>query len=163
MRASHSSSESPGIEEKRVDKTIFVNLPVADLANSTAFYEGIGFVKNDKFSNELASGMIWTDTIHVMLLTHEFWKTFTDKQIPDASKVAQVLLCLGLESRAAVDAMVERAAAIPGGRADPTPTQDMGFMYGRSFEDPDGHIWEISWMDPEAMENGPGELAEAQH
>ena len=163
MRASYSSSESPGIEEKRVDKTIFVNLPVADLASSTAFYEGIGFVKNDKFSNELASGMIWTDTIHVMLLTHEFWKTFTDKQIPDASKVAQVLLCLGLESRAAVDAMVERAAAIPGGRADPTPTQDMGFMYGRSFEDPDGHIWEISWMDPEAMENGPGELAEAQH
>ena len=163
MRASHSSSESPGIEEKRVDKTIFVNLPVADLASSTAFYEGIGFVKNDKFSNELASGMIWTDTIHVMLLTHEFWKSFTDKQIPDASKVAQVLLCLGLESRAAVDAMVERAAAIPGGRADPTPTQDMGFMYGRSFEDPDGHIWEISWMDPEAMENGPAELAEAQH
>lgn len=146
-----------------MDKTIFVNLPVADLASSTAFYESIGFVKNDKFSNELASGMIWTDTIHVMLLTHEFWKTFTDKQIPDASKVAQVLLCLGLESRAAVDAMVERAAAIPGGRADPTPTQDMGFMYGRSFEDPDGHIWEISWMDPEAMENGPGELAEAQH
>lgn len=146
-----------------MDKTIFVNLPVADLASSTAFYEGIGFVKNDKFSNELASGMIWTDTIHVMLLTHEFWKTFTDKQIPDASKVAQVLLCLGLESRAAVDAMVERAAAIPGGRADPTPTQDMGFMYGRSFEDPDGHIWEISWMDPEAMENGPGELAEPQH
>jgi predicted lactoylglutathione lyase len=163
MRASHSSSESPGIEEKRVDKTIFVNLPVADLASSTAFYEGIGFVKNDKFSNELASGMIWTDTIHVMLLTHEFWKSFTDKQIPDGSKVAQVLLCLGLESRAAVDAMVERAAAIPGGRADPTPTQDMGFMYGRSFEDPDGHIWEISWMDPEAMEDGPGELAEAQH
>ncbi|WP_422358358.1 VOC family protein [Qipengyuania flava] len=146
-----------------MDKTIFVNLPVADLASSTAFYEGIGFVKNDKFSNELASGMTWTDTIHVMLLTHEFWKTFTDKQIPDASKVAQVLLCLGLESRAAVDAMVERAAAIPGGRADPTPTQDMGFMYGRSFEDPDGHIWEISWMDPEAMENGSGELAEAQH
>ena len=146
-----------------MDKTIFVNLPVADLASSTAFYESIGFVKNDKFSNELASGMIWTDTIHVMLLTHEFWKTFTDKQIPDASKVAQVLLCLGLESRAAVDAMVERAAAIPGGRANPTPTQDMGFMYGRSFEDPDGHIWEISWMDPEAMENGPGELAEAQH
>lgn len=144
-----------------MDKTIFVNLPVADLASSTAFYEGIGFMKNDKF-NELASGMIWTDTIHVMLLTHEFWKTFTDKQIPDASKVAQVLLCLGLESRAAVDAMVERAAAIPGGRADPTPTQDMGFMYGRSFEDPDGHIWEISWMDPEAMGNGPGELAEAQ-
>lgn len=74
-----------------------------------------------------------------------------------------MLLCLGLESRAAVDAMVERAAARPGGRADPTPTQDMGFMCGRSFEDPDGHIWEISWMDPEAMENGPGELAEAQH
>ena len=155
MRASYSSSESPGIEEKRVDKTIFVNLPVADLASSTAFYEGIGFVKNDKFSNELASGMIWTDTIHVMLLTHEFWKTFTDKQIPDASKVAQVLLCLGLESRAAVDAMVELAGAIPGGRADPTPTQDMGFMYGRSFEDPDGHIFEISWMDPQMAADGP--------
>ena len=141
-------------------KLIFVNLPVTDLTRSTAFYEALGFEKNDKFSNEMASGMVWSETIHVMLLTHEFWKTFTDKQIPDATKVAQVLLCISRDSRADVDAMVTHAVTA-GGQADPTPTQDMGFMYGRSFEDPDGHIWETMWMDPQAAAEGPPETAAA--
>ena len=108
----------------------------------------------------MASGMVWSDTIHVMLLTHDFWKTFTDKQIPDATKVAQVLLCISRDSKADVDAIVTDAVDA-GGKADPTPTQDMGFMYGRSFEDPDGHIWETMWMDPQAAADGPPEIAQA--
>ncbi len=135
-------------------KMIFVNLPVSDLARSTAFYEAIGFEKNDKFSNDLASGMVWSDAIHVMLLTHDFWTTFTTKTIPDAHSSAQVLLCLSRESKEDVDSIVADATAA-GGKADPTPTQNMGFMYGRSFEDPDGHIWEVMWMDPVAAEQGP--------
>ena len=137
-----------------MSKLIFVNLPVTDLARSTAFYEAVSFTKNPKFSNEQASCMVWSDTIHFMLLRHDFWKTFTDKQIVDAPKGAQVLLCLTRDSRDEVDAMVARAGAA-GGALDPTPVQDMGFMYGRSFEDPDGHIFEISWMDPQMAAEGP--------
>lgn len=137
-----------------MSKLIFVNLPVTDLARSTAFYEAVGFAKNPKFSNEQASCMVWSDTIHFMLLRHDFWKTFTDKEIVDAPKAAQVLLCLTRDSRDEVDAMVAQAGAA-GGWLDPTPVQDMGFMYGRSFEDPDGHIFEISWMDPQMAAEGP--------
>lgn len=137
-----------------MSKLIFVNLPVTDLARSTAFYEAVGFTKNPKFSNEQALCMVWSDTIHFMLLRHDFWKTFTDKQIVDAPKAAQVLLCLTRDSRDEVDAMVAQAGTA-GGRLDPTPVQDMGFMYGRSFEDPDGHIFEISWMDPQMAAEGP--------
>lgn len=137
-----------------MSKMIFVNLPVTDLARSTAFYEAVGFEKNPQFSNEMASCMVWSDTIHVMLLSHDFWKTFTDKQIPDARTTAQVLLCLSHDSKDEVEAVVNAALGV-GGKGDPTPKQDMGFMYGRSFEDPDGHIWENVWMDAEAAANGP--------
>ncbi|MBX7483095.1 VOC family protein [Qipengyuania qiaonensis] len=133
---------------------IFVNLPVSDLAASTRFYEAVGFTRNPQFSNEMAACMVLSDAIHVMLLTHDFWKTFTSKAIPDARDSAQVLLCLSRESREAVDAITANAQAA-GGIIDPTPTQDMGFMYGRSFEDPDGHIWEVMWMDPQAAAEGP--------
>jgi predicted lactoylglutathione lyase len=128
-------------------KMIFVNLPVADLPKSKAFYEAIGFTNNPQFTNDQAAAMMWSDTIVVMLLRHEFWKTFTKKAIPDARESAQVLLCIGMDSREAVDRIVADATGA-GGMADPTPRQDMGFMYGRSFEDPDGHIWEPMWMDP---------------
>lgn len=131
-----------------MDKMIFVNLPVADLGKATAFYQAIGFDRHPQFSNDQASGMVWSDTIMVMLLTHAFWRTFTDREIPDARRTCQVLLAISREDRAAVDAIVDAAAAA-GGKADPNPRQDHGFMYGRSFEDPDGHIWEPSWMDPE--------------
>lgn len=130
-------------------KMIFVNLPVTDLDRSKAFYEAVGFTNNPQFTNDQAACMVWSDTIYVMLLTHDFWRTFTPRTIPDASRTAQVLLCLTQDSRAEVDAIVARAVAA-GGTAAPTPTQDHGFMYGSSFEDPDGHIWENVWMDPAA-------------
>ena len=130
-------------------RMIFVNLPVADLAKSMAFYEGVGFTNNPRFTNEQAAAMMWSDEITVMLLTHDFWRTFTNKAIPDAKESAQVMLCISRDSREEVDSIVQAAAA-NGGRADPNPTQDMGFMYGRSFEDPDGHLWEPMWMDAQA-------------
>ncbi|WNL46441.1 VOC family protein [Dyella sp. BiH032] len=133
-----------------MNKMIFVNLPVTDLKRSTAFYEAVGAVKNPAFSDDTASGMVFSDTIHTMLLTHDKWRQFTSKPIVDAHANAQVLLCLSAASRDEVSAIVEKASAA-GGKADPTPVQDYGFMFGRSFEDPDGHIWEIMWMDPSAI------------
>lgn len=137
---------------------IFVNLPVADLDRSMAFYGALGFTNDPNFTNEKAGCMKLTDDIMVMLLTHEFWKTFTTKAIPDAKESAQVLLAISRESRDAVDAIVEKAGAA-GGRADCNPKQDYGWMYGRSFEDPDGHIWEPSWMDLEAALAAPANEA----
>jgi predicted lactoylglutathione lyase len=134
-------------------KMIFVNLPVTDLPRSMKFYEAVGFTNNPMFTNEQAAAMAWSDEIVVMLLTHEFWKTFTSKTIPDAKEVAQVLLCLGQDTQEAVNAIVDNAVTA-GGKADPTPKQDMGFMYGRSFEDPDGHIWENAFMDMSALPEG---------
>ena len=134
-------------------KTIFINLPVTDLARSMAFYEAVGFTNNPMFTNEQAAAMAWSDEIVVMLLSHDFWKTFTSKAIPDAANTAQVLLCLSQDSKEAVEEIVGKAVAA-GGKADPTPTQDMGFMYGRSFEDPDGHIWENAYMDMSAVPEG---------
>ena len=134
-------------------KTIFINLPVTDLARSMAFYDAVGFTNNPMFTNEQAAAMAWSDEIVVMLLTHDFWKTFTSKAIPDAANTAQVLLCLSQDSKEAVEEIVGKAVAA-GGKADPTPTQDMGFMYGRSFEDPDGHIWENAYMDMSAVPEG---------
>ena len=129
---------------------IFVNLPVTDLDQATVFYEAVGAKKNEQFSDGTASGMAFSDTIHVMLLTHDKFRTFTPKSIADATQTSEVLLGLSVDSRAAVDTMVERAGAA-GGRIDPSPAQDHGFMYGRSFEDPDGHVWEVMWMDAAAM------------
>jgi predicted lactoylglutathione lyase len=127
-------------------KLIFVNLPVSDLARSTAFYEAVGAVKNPQFSDDTASCMVFSETIHAMLLTHDKFRQFTPKAIPDAKGSSQVLICLSADSREEVDATVAKAVAA-GGTADPGPKQDYGFMYGRSFEDPDGHHWELMWMD----------------
>jgi len=134
-------------------KMILVNLPVADLAQSMAFYEAIGFTNNPMFTNNKAASMAWSDDIVVMLLRHDFWKTFTSKAIPNAKESAQVMLCLSHDSQDEVNAMVERAAAA-GGTPEPTPTQEYSFMYGRSFEDPDGHIWENVWMNMDALPEG---------
>jgi predicted lactoylglutathione lyase len=135
---------------------IFVNLPVTDLQRSMRFYEAVGAANEPKFTNEAAAMMRFSEQVHVMLLTHDFWRTFTSKPIPNAHETAQVLLCLSCETREAVDAQVEAARAA-GGKPDPTPTQDMGgMMYGRSFEDPDGHIWEVMWMDAAAADQGAG-------
>ena len=128
-------------------RMIFVNLPVTDLPRSMRFYEAVGFTNVPHFTNEKAAAMAWSDTIMVMLLTHGSWTTFTDKKIVDAHQEAQVLLALSQDSQEGVDAIVDKAVAA-GGKPDPTPKQDLGFLYGRSFEDPDGHIWEIDWMNP---------------
>ncbi|NBB62966.1 lactoylglutathione lyase [Pseudomonas sp. ODNR1LW] len=139
-------------------KLIFINLPVADLDRSIAFYEAVGATKNPMFSDDTAACMVLSDVIHVMLLTHAKWRSFTDRAIPDAHASAQVLLCLSQESKAAVDAAVAQAAAT-GGLPDPNASQDYGFMYGRSYADPDGHIWEVMWMDPAAVAAGPDAFA----
>lgn len=144
-----------------MSKTIFVNLPVTDLPKSMAFYEAIGFTNNPQFTNERAAAMMWSDAIVVMLLTHDFWKTFTTKAIPNAKESAQLALAINIDSRAEVDALVETAGR-NGGTADQSPPQDHGFMYQRSFEDPDGHNWEPFWMDPKvAAGEAPVEHIEA--
>jgi hypothetical protein len=129
-------------------KLIFVNLPVADLGRSVAFYEAIGGVKNPQFSDDTAACMVFSETIHVMLLTHDKFRQFTPKRIADSHETSEVLICISADSRAAVDEITENALAA-GGR-EPRDPQDYGFMYGRSFEDLDGHIWEPMWMDVEA-------------
>ena len=142
-------------------KMIFVNLPVTDLQRSMRFYEAVGAANEPKFTNDGAAMMRFSDAVNVMLLTHDFYRNFTTKQIPDAHASAQVLLCLSAESREAVDAQVE-AAGRTGAVIDPCPKQDMGgMMYGRSFEDPDGHIWEVMWMADAAAEQGAAAFEEA--
>jgi predicted lactoylglutathione lyase len=148
--------------EADLAKLIFVNLPVADLAAAKTFYEAIGAVNNPMFTDETAACMVFTDVIHVMLLTHEKFAQFTPKRIADATATSEVLIGISADSRAAVDEITDKALAA-GGR-EPREKQDYGFMYGRSFEDPDGHIWEPIWMDMEAATAamaGQPEAAEA--
>jgi predicted lactoylglutathione lyase len=128
---------------------IFINLPVTDLPRSMAFYEAVGFRNNKQFTDDTGACMVLSEAISVMLLTHAKWSRFTTRKIPDAKTTAQVLLCISRDSRDAVNSIVQ-AASKAGGAADPTAKQDLGFMYGRSFEDPDGHIWETVWMNPTA-------------
>jgi len=135
-------------------RMIFVNLPVADVAAATAFYEAIGFEKNAMFSNEQASAMVWSETIHVMLLSLDFYLTFTDKEIIDAKRTSGALLCLSFDSRADVDAFTD-AAIVAGGR-ETRDVQDMGFLYSRAFEDLDGHTYEPMYMDMDAAAKAMG-------
>ena len=128
-------------------KMIFVNLPATDVETSAAFYTAIGFTRDDRFSQPGAcAAMVWSETITLMLLSHARFAHFTAKRIIDARREVQALLCLSIDSREAVDAIVGQAVAA-GGKAYPGPKQDHGFMYGRSFEDPDGHVFEPMWMD----------------
>lgn len=138
-----------------MQRMVFINLPVADLQKAIAFYEATGATKNAQFSDETAACMVVSEAIYVMLLTHEKFASFTSRPIADARATAQMLLCLSAESRDAVDDFVSKAAAA-GGQADPNPAQDHGFMYGRSVEDPDGHVWEVMWMDPAAFAGQQG-------
>lgn len=133
-----------------MSKMIFVNLPVRDLAASTAFYVALGGAVNPQFSDEQAKSVMFSEAIGVMLLTHERYRGFTQRPIGDARRESQALLALTVDRRDAVDATLARATAA-GGRADPNPAQDHGFMFGRSVEDPDGNVWEIIWMDPAAQ------------
>jgi predicted lactoylglutathione lyase len=136
-----------------MSRQIFVNLPVQDLPRATAFYSAVGAVRSPQFSDDTAACMVVSDTIFVMLLTHAKWATFTQKPIVDARREGEVMLALSCESRAAVDKLADAAGAA-GGKADVNPKQDLGFMYGRSFEDVDGHIWEVFCMDMSQMPGG---------
>jgi predicted lactoylglutathione lyase len=146
--------------EEKMSRMIFVNLPVTDVPRSRSFLEALGAVNEPKFTDETAACMTLSDSIHVMLLTHDKFSQFTPRPISDAKSGTQVLLCLSSESRESVDSTLERAVAA-GGTADPAPKQDYGVMYGRSVADPDGHIWEIMWMDPDAAAQGASAI-EAQ-
>lgn len=132
-------------------RKIFVNLAVRNLDQSVAFYRQLGFSFNPQFTDETATCMIIADDIFAMLLTHEKFAMFTSKPIADAKVTTEVLTALALDSREEVDAMT--AAAIAAGGREPRAAQDHGFMYSRTFEDPDGHIWEPFWMDPAAVKS----------
>jgi predicted lactoylglutathione lyase len=131
-------------------KMIFVNLPVEDIAAATRFYEAIGCKKNEQFSDDRASSMVWSDAVTFHLLTRDYFATFTPKQVADARKTCEVLLAITLDSREAVDAIAETAAT-SGGKADVRAPMDMGWMHNRAFEDTDGHIFEAVWADMAAM------------
>jgi uncharacterized protein len=130
-------------------KQIFVNLPINNLKASMAFYSALGFKNNPQFSNEDGACMVWSDTIYVMIHTPKSWRRFTDRPIPPSTS-CEVMLSLSLDSTKGVDALTDSAAA-NGGHSDINPKQDLGFMYSRSFTDPDGHVWESFWMDPAAI------------
>lgn len=128
---------------------IFVNLPVHHLQKSITLFKQLGFQFNPQFTDETATCMIVSDDIYIMLLTHEKFKTFTPNPICDAKKSTEVLVCLSMESRAAVDAIVSKALKA-GGNTYSEP-QDHGFMYAHGFQDLDGHIWEVMYMEPDAI------------
>lgn len=132
---------------------IFVNLPVKDLHRAMAFFTALGFKFNPQFTDQNATCMIVNDDAFVMLLVESFFKGFTPKPVSDAHKSTEVLMCLSADSRAEVDAMVAKAVAA-GGRT-PNPPQDHGFMYQHGFEDLDGHLWEVAYMDMAAMPANP--------
>ena len=143
-----------------MSRMIFVNLPVTDLRRSRAFVEALGALNEPKFTDETAACMTFSDSIHVMLLTHEKFSQFTPHPIANARTGSEVILCVSADSRESVDATIERAVTA-GGTADPAPKQDYGVMYGRSVADPDGHIWEVMWMDSAAAEQGASAVQDA--
>lgn len=132
-------------------KQIFVNLPIKDMARSQAFFRALGYQFNPEFSNEQGACLVLGENLYAMLLVEDFFKSFTGKPVADAHKSTELLTCLSCDSRAQVDAQVAKAVAA-GGTASRQP-QDHGFMYVHGFEDPDGHIWELVFMDASAAAN----------
>lgn len=123
---------------------IFINLPVANLPRTLAFWKALGFSHNPQFTDDTAACIVICEEIHLMALTHAKWRSFTSKAICDTTKAAEVSLCLSCESRARVDDLIAKAVAA-GGTKEPEPT-DHGFMYYQGFDDPDGHHWELVHM-----------------
>ncbi|MEU4798458.1 VOC family protein [Streptomyces sp. NPDC023327] len=124
---------------------IFVNLAVDDVEASKNFFTGLGYRLNPQFSGEESACVVISDTIVVMMLSKQHYAQFTDKEIADSAKTSEALLCLSAESREQVDEIVDKAVAAG---ATPGKVQDYGTMYGRAFDDLDGHTWEFMWMDP---------------
>ncbi|MGV2907526.1 VOC family protein [Achromobacter sp. AGC25] len=128
-------------------KQIYINLAIDDMQKSQAFFKSLGFTFNPKFTNDQGACMVIGDNIYAMLLTKDFFQGFTDKPLVDAAQANEVLIALSCESRAEVDGLIARALAA--GATTPRPPQDHGFMYAHAFEDLDGHIWELVYMEPE--------------
>ncbi|MEM8755250.1 MAG: VOC family protein [Pseudomonadota bacterium] len=129
-------------------KNVYINLPVADVAASERFFAALGLEADPAFSDERTLALRLSETVVAMLLRRDRFAEFTDRPVADASETTAALVALQLESRAAVDAMFD--AALAAGGAEPRPAEEHGFMYGRAFSDPDGHIWEPFWFDAEA-------------
>ncbi|GHK04696.1 VOC family protein [Streptomyces sp. NPDC003753] len=129
---------------------IFVNLPVADVETSKKFFTELGYAINPQFTTDDCACVVISDTVIAMLLSHRHYANFTKKEIADATRTSEVLLCLSAESREKVDELVDRAVAAGG--TESGERQDYGHMYGRAFDDPDGHTWEVMWMDPAAVQ-----------
>lgn len=127
-----------------MDRQIFLNLPVADVQRSIRFFEALGFAPDPRFTDETAAGIMISERIYAMLLSHDKFRGFAPNRIADAHETTEVLICLRCESREEVQDLVSRARAA-GGRSY-SDAQDYGFMYGHGFQDPDGHVWELMYM-----------------
>jgi predicted lactoylglutathione lyase len=138
-------------------KMIFVNLPVADLPRAKAFYEALGARNEPKFTDDTAACMVFSDVIHVMLLTHDKYRQFTTKQIADAHKTSAVMLALSDDQRDNVDAILGKA--LKAGATETRDKMDFGWMYNRAFDDLDGHTWEVVWMDMDGFAKATGQAA----
>jgi predicted lactoylglutathione lyase len=139
-------------------RLIFVNLPVRELAASKAFFGSLGFDFDEKLTDESGTCMVVSEQAYVMLLVESRFADFTTKPIADARTTTEAILCVSAESRDAVDALAD--AALAAGASSANEPMDHGFMYGRSFCDLDGHLWEVMWMSPQAMEQGPAEMSQ---
>lgn len=142
-----------------MNQKIFVNLPVKNIEKTRAFFASLGYSFNPQFSNDSALCMVISEHIFAMLLAEPFFQTFTRKPVADASKGTEVLVCLSCDSRAEVDALVAKAVAA-GGKTPNAPV-DHGFMYGHGFEDLDGHLWELMYMDMAAAAQAHGASQQA--
>jgi predicted lactoylglutathione lyase len=145
---------------KSTARKVFINLPVRDLPRAKAFFSALGFGYNEKFTDDKAACMVISEEAYVMLLSEPFFKTFTKQEVCDTSRQTETLLALSCESRSEVDELAAKAIAAGGREA--MPAQDYGFMYTKTFYDPDGHHWELFWMDPKAVEVGPQEFVASQ-
>ena len=139
-------------------RLIFVNLPTKDLAASRAFFGELGFTFDERFTDDSCACMVVSDQAYVMLLPEARFAEFTPKPIADARASTEAILAVSAESRVGVDSFAD--AALAAGGSDANEPMDHGFMYGRSFNDLDGHLWEVMWMSPEAVEQGPPEMAQ---
>ena len=139
-------------------RLMFINIPVKDLDASVEFFRALDFDFDEKFTDETATCMVVSDKAFVMLLTEQRFADFTKKSIADARSTTEAILSVSADSREAVDELADRA--LDAGATKANDPMDMCFMYGRRFNDPDGHLWEVIWMDPQAAEQGPAEYAQ---
>jgi predicted lactoylglutathione lyase len=139
-------------------RLIFINLPVRDLAASMAFFRALAFDFDPKFTDESCACMVVSDQAYVMLLAESRFADFTTKPIADARTSTEAILAVSAPSRDCVDTFAD--AALQAGASHAGEPMDHGFMYGRSFHDLDGHLWEVMWMSPDAVERGPAEMVE---